>query len=134
MQENKQIFSPVKQNILLFIEYLGISKNKFYEITGVSRGTLDNSAGIVEETLTKIFAAYPQLNKDWVFTKEGSMIKDVTELNPDKHTNQVSETINEPSFIYLDAKERIIQAKDQLIEAQIKIISSLEAQIKLISK
>lgn len=76
MQEKKQNISPIKQKILLFINYLGISKREFYEKTGISRGTIDNTAGITEDTLTKLFVAYSDINKNWLFGDSDEMIAD----------------------------------------------------------
>lgn len=76
MQEKKQNISPIKQKILLFINYLGISKREFYEKTGISRGTIDNTTGITEDTLTKLFVAYSDINKNWLFGDSDEMIAD----------------------------------------------------------
>lgn len=73
MQQKEQIKSPIKQRILQYVESLGISKREFYATTGVSRGTLDNNAGITEDTLTKIFATCKDINPVWLFTGDGFM-------------------------------------------------------------
>ncbi len=75
MQEEKQNISPIKQRILQFVEDLGISKRDFYSFTGISRGTLESKTGITEDTLTKLFAAYPDLSPVWVFTGGGEKLQ-----------------------------------------------------------
>lgn len=77
MQEKKQNISPIKQRFLQFADTLGISMRDFYIKTGVSRGTLENSTGINEETMTKIFANFSDLSPNWVVTGEGPMLKSV---------------------------------------------------------
>ena len=66
MQQNEQNNSTVKQRILQFVNDLKISQREFYLKSGVSRGTLTNKTGISEETMAKIFAAFPTLDRNWV--------------------------------------------------------------------
>lgn len=74
MQEKKQKISPIKQRILQYVDTLGISKRDFYAKTGISRGTLESSTGITEDTITKVFAAYPDLSLSWVIVGTGEML------------------------------------------------------------
>lgn len=74
MQEKRQNISPVKHRILQFVDTLGISKREFYQKTGISRGTLESSTGITEETITKVFATYQNLSPSWILTGNGEMI------------------------------------------------------------
>lgn len=53
----------------------GITKNKFYMQTGISNGTLDKKSGVTGDTITKIHAAYSDLNLDWLIAGEGEMLK-----------------------------------------------------------
>ncbi|MDU1889464.1 MAG: S24 family peptidase [Dysgonomonas sp.] len=64
-----------KDRIIEFLEKKGISKNKFYTQTGVSNGTLDKKSGITGDTISKIYAAYPELNLDWLITGQGDMMR-----------------------------------------------------------
>lgn len=80
MQEKIQNVSPVKQNILRFIDYLGISKRVFYNKTGISRGTLESNTGITEDTLAKFIALYPDVSLEWLFTGGEPMIRGDNEL------------------------------------------------------
>ncbi len=76
MQESIQNISPIKQRILLFAETLGISKRKFYEIIGVSRGTLESNTGITEDIMAKFIAKYPNIELEWLITGREPMLKD----------------------------------------------------------
>lgn len=73
MQDELQNISPIKQRILYFVGNLGISKREFYEKTGISRGTLESKTGITEDTITKFFAAYPEINPIWLLTGRGEI-------------------------------------------------------------
>lgn len=64
-----------KARIKQFLEYKGISKNKFYVQTGLSVGFLDSGNSLVVDKLKKIINTYPDMNLEWVVTGEGSMIK-----------------------------------------------------------
>ncbi len=70
-----------KERILQFLDYKGISKNKFYQETGISNGTLDKSSGLSLETVEKFYTIYPEINPDWLITGKGDMIKSDKNLN-----------------------------------------------------
>ncbi len=74
--------STQKENILQFIDYKGISKNKFYLKTGVSNGVLDKKSSLSMNTVEKIYSTYPELNPEWLITGKGEMIKSKQEAFP----------------------------------------------------
>lgn len=79
MQGKEQKISPIKQRILQFAEYLGISKRDFYKAIGVSRGTLESKTGITEDVLAKFIATYPDVSIKWLITGCGDMMPSVTD-------------------------------------------------------
>lgn len=70
-----QKISPIKERILKFTDTLDISKREFYKKTGISRGTLESSTGITEETLAKFIATFKELSLEWILTGEGPMLR-----------------------------------------------------------
>lgn len=65
----------VKDRIITYIKYTGISQKKFEETVGISNGYVNNVKASPSSTvLQKIFGAYPELNKDWLLTGEGPML------------------------------------------------------------
>ena len=72
-----QEISSIKQKILQYIEYKGITKYKFYQETGITRGILDHTGGMSEENMLKFFAQYPEVNPIWLITGRGYMITPV---------------------------------------------------------
>lgn len=72
MREN----SIIKKNILLYLDYKGISKYEFYNKTGVSNGVLTQKTGMSEENTIRFLSYYTEVNPTWLLTGEGSMIKD----------------------------------------------------------
>ena len=71
-------FSTQKDRILQFIDYKGISKNKFYIETGISNGILDKKSGLSMDTIEKFYSTYPELNPEWLLTGKGPMLKEPT--------------------------------------------------------
>ena len=71
-------FSTQKDRILQFIEYKGISKNKFYNETGISNGILDKKSGLSMDTVEKFYSTYPEINPEWLLTGQGEMLKEPT--------------------------------------------------------
>ena len=68
-------FSTKKDRILQFIEYKGISKNKFYNETGISNGILDKKSGLSMDTIEKFYSTYPEINPEWLLTGKSEMLK-----------------------------------------------------------
>lgn len=84
-------FSTQKDRILQFIDYKGVSKNKFYIETGISNGILDKKSGLSMDTIEKFYSTYPEINPEWLLTGEGNMLKEHNNLpiavktyNPDE--------------------------------------------------
>lgn len=72
-QDKEQKISPIKQRILQYFETLNVSKRKFYEETGISRGTLESNTGITEEVMAKFIATHPEISPVWLLTGKGPM-------------------------------------------------------------
>jgi repressor LexA len=89
MQPEIQKISPIKQRILLFAESLRISKRKFYEIIGVSRGTLESNTGITEDIVAKFIAKYPQVDPEWLLTGKGKMLRQQLMEGKASQTNMI---------------------------------------------
>ena len=109
---------------MLFIDYLGISKREFYEKTGISRGTIDNTTGITEDTLTKLFATYPDISKNWLFGDSDEMISNNYRVNSNQNLKDDNTmTLKEPKSDYdnralIESLQKTIEIlNDQLVEA-----------------
>lgn len=76
MQENKQEKSPIKQNILLYLQEKGISEYQFYKESGITRGILSQKNGISEDNITRFLAYAPHVNPAWLLTGKGKMLID----------------------------------------------------------
>lgn len=78
--------SLIKRNILQYIDIKGITKYKFYQETGITRGVLDQNNGMSEENTTRILAQYKEINPEWLLTGNGEMLR--SDQSPEK-ANQV---------------------------------------------
>lgn len=65
-----------KEKILKYLNYKGISKNKFYVKTGFSVGFLDSGSSLGVDKLRIIIDNYHDLNPGWFFNDAVSMLKD----------------------------------------------------------
>lgn len=97
MQEKIQKISPVKQRILQFVAYLGISKREFYKKIDVSRGTLENNTGITEDILARFIATYPMVKLEWLLKGIGDMIQEDNVANMQEKIQKNAEISYDPS-------------------------------------
>jgi phage repressor protein C with HTH and peptisase S24 domain len=71
----------IRNRIIKYIDYKGISKYRFYQDIGVSNGFLDKVGSIGSDKCEKISYQYPDINLIWLITGKGKMLKE------DSHTN-----------------------------------------------
>lgn len=104
-----------KEKIIQYLNYKGISKNKFYTKTGLSIGFLDSGSSLGVDKLRLIINNYHDFNLDWLITGKGSMIKA-------EHKNEVSsgeiDTLN----------QEIKNLQSEVIKLQKQIIKMHEEQ------
>ncbi|NJN27185.1 MAG: hypothetical protein HC819_14995 [Cyclobacteriaceae bacterium] len=91
----------VVQRICDFIAFKGISKYRFYQITGLSNGFLDKGENIGSDKCEIIINHFDDLSADWLLTGKGEMLKDYI---PQKSTPLV-ETL-----------EKVATRQDELIK------------------
>lgn len=93
MKEKQQEKSPIKQNILLYLENKGVTPYEFYKESGVTRGILQQNNGISEDNIARFLAYAPDVNIEWLLTSKGSMIKDGStdiQISNDTTTSAIS--------------------------------------------
>lgn len=79
--------NTVKERLIAFIWYKGITKNKFEALCGLSKRYVSNiSRSISPDVAERISLTFPDLNMGWVMTGEGKMIKEA----PDQPTETVT--------------------------------------------
>lgn len=67
----------VKQRLVEYLKFKGIGQNRFEKAAGISNGYISNLKGNIGTTiLTKILNTAEDLNRDWLLTGEGNMLKE----------------------------------------------------------
>lgn len=128
MEEKSRDFSFVKEKILQFIDFKGISKYKFYRDTGIANGILSQKGGISEENMLKTLSYFPEINANWLLTGEGEMIKEnhnnMTNNSISSSNVQQGNHINDVSVIIKVQEnfQRMIEKRDEQIDRLIAII------------
>lgn len=116
MQEKNNKISPIKKRILQFIDYKGITKANFCELTGISYPNL-NSKSLESELggtqITLIASVFNEISLDWLILGKGEMLRSASTDNSIPESD-------------------IIKAYKAIIETQKKTITSLERQIDLL--
>jgi hypothetical protein len=81
-----------KEKIKQYLEYKGISKNKFYNETGLSIGFLDSGNSLGVDKLKIIINKYSDINTDWLITGKGDMLlnSDIKEVKPNSDINSTN--------------------------------------------
>lgn len=75
MQENNRDFSIIKERIMKFLEYKGVSKYEFYQKTGISNGILSQKNGLSEENLLRFLNYFGEISPEWLLTGNGPMLR-----------------------------------------------------------
>lgn len=70
--------STVKERLIAFISYLGMSKNAFENACGLSTRYVSNiSASVSPDKLKRISLKFPELNVEWLLTGQGEMLREI---------------------------------------------------------
>lgn len=129
-----ELMETVKDRIITYIKYIGISQKRFEETVGVSNGYVNNVKASPSSTvLQKIFSACPDLNKDWLLTGEGPMLTSdlsgsVSQRSSGDNSPNVNGSGNVVGSPYGPAVEDVTAALRQAvgtIEQQTHIITTL---------
>ena len=73
--------STIKEKIIQYLDFKGISKYDFYQKTGVSNGVLSQKSGMSEDNIMRFLSYYDDINTDWLFYGKGEMIKTKSKEN-----------------------------------------------------
>lgn len=87
--------STIKKNIFYFIDYKGITKEEFYNKTGISSSNfkgINRKSEIGGDKLIKILTIYPEINAEWLITGKGSMLKKTGDISIQGNNNGIANT------------------------------------------
>lgn len=108
----------IKERILKYLKNQGVTKYKFYQESGVTRGVLDNISGLSEENIQRFLAFAPEISVEWLISGNGPWFKNdleqhardlsvVKEVQPSYVTGRVIEVVardNEPLHVMMPVK------------------------------
>ena len=75
MQEKSREISIIKERILKYLDFKGISKYECYQKTGNTNGILSQPNGISEDNLLKFLSHYKDINQEWLLFGNGQVLK-----------------------------------------------------------
>lgn len=121
-------FESAKKRFIYFLDKQDITRNKFYQISGMSNGSLDTESGLSESSILKIIEIFPEISLDWLLLEKGEMLRKNTPKNsniaiasaPQATANNGDMRVEAPAQL-LD----IIAKQQDTIAAQAAIIQSL---------
>ena len=109
----------VKERLISFLEYKGISKSEFGRIIGVSSAFVTSMRKSVQpDKVESIAFNFPELNIKWLMTGEGEMLKQTG-------NTEVSESKEE-----LSSLKQTIQTQSVAISALNKAVELQESELK----
>lgn len=92
-------FKNIKDRINYIIEYHGLTEPDFYKSIGIPSGCNSKTKDYVSEsTLNHIMKKYPHLNREWLFTGEGSVFRFV----PGKESKSNSLDLKNNNYLTFD--------------------------------
>ena len=129
----------MKHRLLEFLEYKGLGKTQFEKACGLSNGYINSMKHYIgPKKLDQILAAFPELNRVWLESGVGSMIKggnmsnsgnmhfpDIDQLK--KENEQLKSQLKEKDII-IEGLKKQLEDKDKLIAKQLDIISNITAK------
>jgi hypothetical protein len=115
-------FSVVKERILQYLDFKGITKYKMYQETGIANGVLSQKNGLNEENILKFLSVYQDISLEWLFYGKEPLLKNTQQASKDTACTNCIE------------KERIIEAQKNTISTQKDFISSQNTQIQDLRK
>lgn len=125
--------SPIKERILQFIDYKGITKELFCKNTGISTSNLKGKSLFSEiggSKIAEILSIYGEISPAWLLTGEGEMLRQENEK--ELHYVNTTQTVNEPPINYGSKKCDLCKEKDNQIEDLKERILSQEQTIRIL--
>ncbi len=122
--------SSIKKRMLEYILNDGISKYKFYNETGMTRGVLDSPSGITEDNIIKFVNYYPDIDLNWLIKGEkdnSSKLNKSETYHPDDNVSmhiKSKENIKDEIIRLLTVDDEIQKAFKYIIGKEINTFAS----------
>lgn len=116
-----------------YLDYKGITENKATQDCGLAQGLLHQAksgkSDLGAKSVEKILIVYQDLDKDWLLTGNGEMLKDPTVFN---RTGANSTNISR-SYNHVNNSDTLNKAMDEIAEQRQLVKKSQEQIDRLIS-
>lgn len=132
MQENSKEISTIKQRIIQYLAFKGITHYRCYKDSGMTYGILGQKGGINEENLLKFTEKYQDINTRWLLLGEGDIIQTTETRDIEEEIKEIEEKLPEitPDFLLKRYEELVIEnseLKKKLTESKKNELSGLPA-------
>lgn len=126
----------VKQRILDFIKYKGISIKRFEEICQLSNGYISSMRkGFGSDKLNNVLNSFPDLNRDWLLYGEGEMIKPIQSVGDISNSNVVGVNVSgKDVHVNPDAYNTLLKIVEVNQKTTIKFQEQIDRLISLLEK
>lgn len=118
-----KIFSPIKTRVLQYLDYKGILKENFYQVSLISASNFKGNGAKSElggDKIVKILSIYPEIDANWLLLGKGEMLR--------KNTNEInySHGFSKDFCPQCELRERLLAAKDETISALRALLKECE--------
>lgn len=121
----------VKQRLIQFVEYLGLSGREFCRRIGVGSAYINSiRKSISPDVLKTIAIQYPQLNTLWLMTGEGEMLKPAEAPAP---PSADPEGLTARLLALVESQQKTIAEQSATISQQTATINNLSEALKKLS-
>ncbi len=127
-----KIFTPIKGRFLKYLDYKGISKEKFFTSAGIASSNFKGSGAKSElggDKLVKILSACDDLNAEWLITGKGKMLKGA-ENGAYMNASAIKGSVHQVN----GNGNQIISSGDQMATEQMMRIEMLTEKNKLLEE
>ena len=87
-------FTTIKERIIEVLDLKGVSKNKFYQESGITYGILSQKNELKCDSLVKFLTIFPDVNPEYILLGKGSILRESDKILSENGENfAVSEKI-----------------------------------------
>jgi hypothetical protein len=130
----------IKERVIEIADYKGITKEKFFEILGMTSANFRGSARntpLNSNAIENILSKFPEISPDWLLTGSGPMLRpepknltQETEPTPDKY-EKLEKDIKKLTH---DLSKKCIDLTTTLAEQQTRLTEIISSQQRIIEE
>ena len=109
--------ASIRERIIEFLFYKGISRYRFYKNTGLSNGFLDKPGSINSDNCEKICYCYPDINPEWLLTGKGEMLKSGELIELEKSDKQASIEVLVKKIVELTSENTLLKKENETLRS-----------------